>query len=80
LLFHIACCLDTISQTLKNKRKKNGWVMKQLAKELGVPHSYISKIELSEKKLSVGELNCYCSALDVRIKQVISESNIQVNE
>ncbi|MBU2919130.1 helix-turn-helix domain-containing protein [Psychrosphaera sp. F3M07] len=69
-----------IAQTLKNKRIENGWVMKQLAKKLDVPHSYISKIELGEKTLSAGKLNCYCSALNVRIEQVISESNIPVNE
>ncbi|MDU0114018.1 helix-turn-helix transcriptional regulator [Psychrosphaera aquimarina] len=65
-----------IAQTLKNKREENGWVMKQVAKKLDVPHSYISKIELGEKRLSAGELNCYCSALNVSIEQVFSESII----
>jgi transcriptional regulator with XRE-family HTH domain len=62
-----------IAQTLKDKRKKNGWVMKQLARKLDVPHSYISKIELGEKKLSAGELDSYCSALNIRIEQVLLE-------
>jgi transcriptional regulator with XRE-family HTH domain len=69
-----------VAQTLKYQRKENGWAMKQLARKLDVSHSYISKIELGEKKLSVGELNCYCLALNISIEQVFSESNIRINE
>jgi transcriptional regulator with XRE-family HTH domain len=60
-----------IAQTLKNKRKENGWVMNQLSKKLEVPHSYIGKIESGERTLSVGELDNYCLALNIPMEQII---------
>jgi transcriptional regulator with XRE-family HTH domain len=60
-----------IAQTLKIKRKEMGWVMNRLAKKMGVPHSYIGKIESGEKKLSIGALESYCLALNTSLEQVI---------
>ena len=39
--------------------------MREFAVELGVPHSYIGKVEQCERKLDVLEFVRYCEALEV---------------
>lgn len=39
--------------------------MREFATELGVPHSYIGKVEQCERKLDVLEFVKYCEALGV---------------
>ncbi|MDO6613468.1 helix-turn-helix transcriptional regulator [Shewanella sp. 1_MG-2023] len=48
---------------LKSARIERGLTMRELAAELGVPHSYIGKIEQYERKLDVLEYIEYCKAL-----------------
>ncbi len=39
--------------------------MREFAAELGVPHSYVGKVEQCERKLDVLEYLRYCQALDL---------------
>jgi transcriptional regulator with XRE-family HTH domain len=59
-----------IAQTLKDKRKENGWGMKQLARKLDVPHSFIGKVESGERKLSIGEFDSYCLSLNTTLNDI----------
>lgn len=53
-----------ISAWLKMKRNRQGYTMRILALKMGKSHSYISKIEASQSKLSVGDYIEYCRALN----------------
>lgn len=53
-----------ISIWLKMKRHRQGYTMRTLALKLGKSHSYISKIETSQSKLSVGDYIEFCRALN----------------
>ncbi|MGI2133527.1 helix-turn-helix domain-containing protein [Shewanella baltica] len=48
---------------LKAARIDRGLTMRDLASKLGVPHSYVGKIEQCERKLDVLEYVEYCRAL-----------------
>ncbi|MGI2177438.1 helix-turn-helix domain-containing protein [Shewanella frigidimarina] len=49
---------------LKAARIERGLTMRELASELGVPHSYVGKVEQCERKLDVLEYVYYCKALN----------------
>ncbi|MFS1424716.1 helix-turn-helix domain-containing protein [Shewanella sp. 10N.286.48.B5] len=48
---------------LKSSRIEQGLTMRELAKRLEVPHSYVGKIEQCERKLDVLEFVKYCNKL-----------------
>lgn len=50
---------------LKNKRIEQELSMRALADKLEVPHSFIQKIEMMERRLDVVEYISYCAALGV---------------
>ena len=50
---------------LKAARLERGLTMRELAAELGVPHSYVGKVEQCERKLDVLEYVEYCQVLGV---------------
>lgn len=50
---------------LKAARIDRGLTMRELAAELGVPHSYVGKVEQCERKLDVLEYVRYCEALKI---------------
>ncbi|PTA49270.1 XRE family transcriptional regulator [Shewanella morhuae] len=51
-------------ERLKAARIDRGLTMRELAAELGVPHSYVGKVEQCERKLDVLEYIYYCKALN----------------
>jgi transcriptional regulator with XRE-family HTH domain len=44
-----------------------------LAKTLGVPQSFVSKIESGERRIDVIDLFRYCEALNIEVVQFIKE-------
>ncbi|OIN10191.1 transcriptional regulator [Shewanella algae] len=50
---------------LKAARIERGLTMRDLAAELGVPHSYVGKVEQCERKLDVLEFVQYCESLGI---------------
>ncbi len=54
---------------LKEKRLEKGHSMRSFAQLLGAPHTFIGKIENSERRLDVVEYVKYCRALGVDPKE-----------
>ncbi len=50
---------------LRRLRETKGLTMRDLAERLGVPHSYIGKVEQAERRLDVVEFLAYCEALEI---------------
>jgi transcriptional regulator with XRE-family HTH domain len=50
---------------LKQNREKKGLSMRDLATQMGVPHSWIGKVEQMERRLDVMEYVSLCKALGV---------------
>ncbi len=50
---------------LKKQRTDKGVTMRDLAVKLEVAHSFIGKVEQSERRLDVVEYLAYCKALEV---------------
>ena len=48
---------------LKDARKAQGLTMRDLAKKLEVPHSFVGKVEQCERRIDVIEYMAYCRAL-----------------
>ena len=52
-------------------RKSQGLTVRDLAKRLGVVHSFVGRVETFERKLDVLEFVTYCHALNLDPKQGI---------
>jgi transcriptional regulator with XRE-family HTH domain len=50
---------------LKKQRQNQGLSMRELSDRLGVPHSFVGKIEQGERRIDVVEFIQYCEALGV---------------
>ena len=50
---------------LKDNRQAQELTMRDLAKKLNMPHSFIGKVEQCERKLDVIEFINYCQALSL---------------
>jgi len=50
---------------LKSQREGQGLSMRELADKLGVPHSFVGKIEQGERRLDVVEFLQYCKVLGI---------------
>jgi transcriptional regulator with XRE-family HTH domain len=48
---------------LKDAREAQGLTMRDLAKKLEVPHSFVGKVEQCERRIDVVEYMAYCRAL-----------------
>ena len=51
---------------LRKARERKGLSMRELAREIGQPHSWIGKIETAERRLDVLEYVRYCQALELK--------------
>ena len=58
---------------LRSKRQQKRISQKDLAKKLGVPQSFISKIESGERRIDVIDLFRYCDVLNIELVQFIKE-------
>jgi transcriptional regulator with XRE-family HTH domain len=63
---------------LKENRQAQELTMRDLAKKLNMPHSFIGKVEQCERKLDVIEFINYCQALNLSpiegIQLILSKS------
>ena len=57
-------------------RKKNQLTQRALANKLSVNQSYVSKVELGQRRLDILELKKYLDALNYSAHQFLSELNI----
>jgi len=58
---------------LRSKRQQKRISQEDLAKKLGVPQSFISKIESGERRIDVIDLFRYCEVLNIELVQFIKE-------
>jgi transcriptional regulator with XRE-family HTH domain len=54
-------------------REKNSLTQRELAKKLSITQSYVSKVELGQRRLDVLELKKYLKVLNYSIEQFLSE-------
>lgn len=60
-----------IIRILREVREKQGITQSQLAEILGEEQSYVSKIELRERRIDIEELRRFCEALGVPLSEVV---------
>lgn len=63
---------------LKSKRQQKRISQEEMAKKLGVPQSFISKIESGERRIDVMELFRYCEGIGIDVIQFIKELSKEV--
>jgi transcriptional regulator with XRE-family HTH domain len=64
---------ERLLQLLRETREKAGVTQAELAKRLGVPQSFVSKIESGERRVDLVELQSICKALDVSLVKFVRE-------
>ena len=66
-------------QVFTECRTKAGLLQVDLAKELGVNQSFISKIETGQRKVDIIELREICSHLKITLKEFITLLEKEIN-
>lgn len=56
---------EKLTAWLRQQREDKGLSMRELAADLGKPHSFVGKVEQGERRLDVIEFVFYCTALGV---------------
>jgi len=61
-------------------RVGSGLRQKDIAEKLGVPQSYVSKIESGERRIDLIELKEYCEALGSNLSEFVSNYEQSLND
>lgn len=67
-----------LGQELRRHRLLKGWSQEELAFEADVDRNYVSLIELGRNSSSIKVLARICSALDIRMSQVLLDVEAQM--
>jgi transcriptional regulator with XRE-family HTH domain len=62
-----------IGARIKARRKALEWTQRDLSRESGIPHNYISDVENGQRLMSVGTLVRFAGALQVKAGLLIGE-------
>jgi transcriptional regulator with XRE-family HTH domain len=65
---------------LKDIRQQNGVRQVELAKQLGVPQSFVSKYETGERRLDILELRQICHLIGISLDDFIHQLEEKLNE
>ena len=65
---------------LREIRVQAGLKQSELAARLGRPQSYVSKYESGERRLDLMEIHEICSAVGVRLRDVIAKFERNISE
>lgn len=57
--------MQALTRWLRERRTGQGLSMRDLGTRLGMPHSYVHKVEQGERRLDVVEYVWYCKGLGV---------------
>ena len=60
---------DEFRALLKELRDEKGFTQADVAKKLGVPQSYVSKIETGERRMDFVETASFCEAIGVDLTE-----------
>lgn len=71
---------SALTKTLYSLRIGAGLTQTDLANILGVPQSYVSKIETGERRLDLLELRAVVTAMDASLSEFIVEFEKNINE
>ena len=63
---------------LRTKREERGLTQKQLAGMLGLPQSYVSKIETCERRMDFIELRTICNLLGMSVVDFMQEVETEI--
>jgi len=66
-----------MSEKIKTHRKKQGLTLKALAERVGCTDAYISQIETGKAVPSISILKKLASALDVQVRELLSDEHAQ---
>jgi transcriptional regulator with XRE-family HTH domain len=66
-------------QVFTEYRTKAGLLQVDLAKKLGVPQSYISKIETGQRKVDIIELREICTHLKITLAEFVTHLEKEIN-
>lgn len=58
---------------IKELRTKSGMTQADLAKELALPQSFVSKYETGERRLDLVEIRAVCQALDTSLLSFVKQ-------
>lgn len=65
---------------LKETRQKHGVTQVDLAKQLGVPQSFVSKYESGERQLDILELRQICQLIGISFDNFVRQLDEKINE
>lgn len=60
-----------LGDRLRARRTKRGWSLRRLAKESGVTHSMIDRIERSRCDMRLSDYEKLCRALKIRVRIIL---------
>lgn len=63
---------------LRTKREERGLTQKQLAGMLGLPQSYVSKIETCERRMDFIELRSICNLMGISVVDFMQEVETEI--
>jgi transcriptional regulator with XRE-family HTH domain len=69
----VAMLDNTTRRLLRNHRKAKALTQAALAARLGLPQSFIAKIETGERRLSASELIMLCRHLDIDVHKIVAQ-------
>ncbi|MCO1336535.1 helix-turn-helix domain-containing protein [Microbulbifer sp. OS29] len=67
---------ETLGDRLRNARKKEGKTIAQLATQLGLAPSQISKMETGSQKVPAELLSAWCEAVGITLAEVYGAENL----
>lgn len=65
---------------IRDLRRSRGWTQAELADRLGVHQTYVSKIELGERRLDVVEAAALARALSVTVADIMARAGVDTGE
>ncbi|WP_286037000.1 helix-turn-helix domain-containing protein [Microbulbifer variabilis] len=66
----------TLGKRLRNARKLKGMTIAQLAKQLGLAPSQVSKMETGKQKIAAELLPAWCEAVGITLAEVYGAENL----
>ena len=76
----VAVLDSTIRKLLRDHRKAKALTQATLAARLGLPQSFIAKIETGERRLTAAELITLCRHLGIDVQELVAQVVTQLEQ